>query len=162
SCSTPTRWATCRAAITSPRRTSNACAASRSRPKRCRCCLAPTKRLYSSWRGPTRPTFLRLLAGVATGGRIRSSKRTSREKSAPSRRRFDVDELTKSVSMGKPQVFDLAVAHELYVALFGPVETLIKDKPQLLIVPTGPLTALPFHLLVTDKPAIAVPRMQSN
>jgi CHAT domain-containing protein len=29
-------------------------------------------------------------------------------------------------------------------------------------VPTGPLTALPFHLLVTDKPAIAVPQMQSN
>jgi CHAT domain-containing protein len=27
-------------------------------------------------------------------------------------------------------------------------------------VPSGPLTALPFHLLVTDKPAIAVPRMQ--
>src|SRR5262249_205178 len=70
--------------------------------------------------------------------------------------------LTKSVSMGKPQLFDLAVAHELYVALFGPVETLIKDKPQLLIVPTGPLTALPFHLLVTDKPAIALPQMQSN
>ena len=51
---------------------------------------------------------------------------------------------------------DLAAAHELYVALFGPVEALIKDKPQLLIVPSGPLTALPFHLLVMDKPVIAV------
>jgi CHAT domain-containing protein len=29
-------------------------------------------------------------------------------------------------------------------------------------VPSGPLTALPFHLLVTDKPAIAMPRMQIN
>jgi hypothetical protein len=37
-----------------------------------------------------------------------------------------------------------------------------KDNPELLIVPSGPLTALPFHLLVTDKPAIAVPRMQIN
>ena len=27
-------------------------------------------------------------------------------------------------------------------------------------MPSGPLTALPFHLLVTDKPAIAVPQMQ--
>jgi CHAT domain-containing protein len=46
--------------------------------------------------------------------------------------------------------------------LFGPIEALIKDKPLLLIVPSGPLTALPFHLLVTDKPAVAVPRMQIN
>ena len=83
-------------------------------------------------------------------------------KVAAFRRGLDVDELTKSVSMGKPQLFDLAAAHELYVALFGPVEALIKDKPQLLIVPSGPLTALPFHLLVTDKPAIAVPQMQIN
>jgi CHAT domain-containing protein len=83
-------------------------------------------------------------------------------KVAAFRRGLDVVELTKSVSMGKAQLFDLAAAHELYVALFGPVETLIKDKPQLLIVPTGPLTALPFHLLVTEKPAIALPRMQSN
>ena len=81
-------------------------------------------------------------------------------KVAAFRRGLDVDELTKSVSMGKAQLFDLAAAHELYVALFGPVEALIKDKPQLLIVPSGPLTALPFHLLVTDKPAIAVPQMQ--
>ena len=83
-------------------------------------------------------------------------------KVAAFRRGLDVDELTKSVSMGKAQLFDLATAHELYVALFGPVEALIKDKPQLLIVPSGPLTALPFHLLVTDKPAIAVPQMQIN
>jgi tetratricopeptide (TPR) repeat protein len=60
------------------------------------------------------------------------------------RRGLDVDD----VSMGKAQLFDLAAAHELYVALFGSVEALIKDKSQLLIVPSGPLTALPFHLLV--------------
>jgi CHAT domain-containing protein len=78
------------------------------------------------------------------------------------RRGLDVDELMKSVSMGKGQLFDLAAAHELYVALFAPIEALIKDKPLLLIAPSGPLTALPFHLLVTDKPAIAVPQMRIN
>jgi CHAT domain-containing protein len=83
-------------------------------------------------------------------------------KVAAFRRGLDVEELTKSVSMGKPQLFDLAAAHELYVALFGPVEALIKEKPQLLIVPSGPLTALPFHLLVTENPAIAVPQMKIN
>src|SRR5262249_41297494 len=69
------------------------------------------------------------------------------------RRGLDVDGLTKSVDARKPELFDLATAHEFYLALLGPVEALIKDKPRLLIVPTGPLTALPFHLLVTDKPA---------
>ena len=43
-------------------------------------------------------------------------------KVAAFRRGLDVDELTKSVSMSMPQLFDLAAAHELYVVLFGPVE----------------------------------------
>jgi CHAT domain-containing protein len=34
---------------------------------------------------------------------------------------------------------------------------LIKDKPSLLVVASGALTALPFHLLVTEKPAKAIP-----
>src|SRR5262249_53297995 len=76
------------------------------------------------------------------------------------RRGLDAEELTKSFDAGKPELFDLAAAHEFYVALLGPVEALIKDKPQLLIVPSCPLTALPFHLLATDKPAIAVPQVQ--
>jgi CHAT domain-containing protein len=83
-------------------------------------------------------------------------------KVAAFRRGLDVEELTKSFDAGKSELFDLATAHEFYVALLGPVEALIKDKLQLLIVPSGPLTALPFHLLVTDKPAIAVPQMQIN
>jgi hypothetical protein len=51
------------------------------------------------------------------------------------------------------QGFDLASAQELYAALLGPVESLVQDKKHLMIVPSGPLTSLPFHLLVTEKPA---------
>src|SRR5262249_23681930 len=58
-----------------------------------------------------------------------------------------VDDLTKSAAAGKPELFDLAAAHELYGVLFGPVEALIKDKRHVFMVPSGPLTALPFHLL---------------
>ena len=54
-------------------------------------------------------------------------------------------------------LFDLAVAHDLYGALLGPIDALVKDKPQLIVVPSGALTALPFHLLVTQAPAAAVP-----
>jgi hypothetical protein len=48
--------------------------------------------------------------------------------------------------------FDLGRAHELYKALLGPVEDMIGGK-HLLIVPSGPLTSLPFGVLVTEAPA---------
>ena len=47
-----------------------------------------------------------------------------------------------------PLPFDIARAGALYKALFGQVENLIAGK-HLLIVPSGPLTQLPFHVLVT-------------
>jgi CHAT domain-containing protein/tetratricopeptide (TPR) repeat protein len=58
---------------------------------------------------------------------------------------------------GKSGLFDLALANEFYGTLLGPVETLVKDKRSLLVVPSGALTALPFHLLVTEKPTAAIP-----
>jgi CHAT domain-containing protein/tetratricopeptide (TPR) repeat protein len=47
--------------------------------------------------------------------------------------------------------FDIRRAYALYQALLGPVEHLIKGK-HLLIVPSGPLTQLPFQVLVTEPP----------
>ncbi len=47
--------------------------------------------------------------------------------------------------------FDFARAHKLYQALFGQAEDLIQGK-SLLIVPSGPLTQLPFQVLVTKPP----------
>jgi CHAT domain-containing protein/Flp pilus assembly protein TadD len=61
---------------------------------------------------------------------------------------------------GRPELFDLGRAYELYQTLLGPVEGLIKSKRQLLIVPSGALTALPFHLLVTEKPKTATPQLE--
>ena len=78
-------------------------------------------------------------------------------KVAAFRRGLDVDAFEKSVAAGKPQLFDLSLAHELYTTLLGPVEALVRDKKHLLLVPTGALTALPFHLLVTEKPAVVAP-----
>jgi len=54
---------------------------------------------------------------------------------------------------GTPLPFDYTRAHRLYQALFGQVEDLIKGK-HLLIVPSGPLTQLPFQVLVTAPPAV--------
>jgi len=71
------------------------------------------------------------------------------------RRGLDVDEFLNSMNGGKPKLFDLDRAHQLYTALLAPIEPLIADKRHLLVVPSGVLTALPFHLLVTEKPAKA-------
>jgi CHAT domain-containing protein len=55
----------------------------------------------------------------------------------------------------KPLPFDLILANELYKGLFGQIEDLIKDK-RLLIVPSGPLTQLPFQVLVREAPKVAL------
>ena len=76
------------------------------------------------------------------------------QKVAAFRRGLDIEELAGT---GKTALFDLGLANELYAALLGPVEMLLNDKKQLLVVPSGALTALPFHLLVTERPVAAVP-----
>jgi hypothetical protein len=48
--------------------------------------------------------------------------------------------------------FDLGRARALYQTLFGPFEAVIANR-HLLIVPSGPLTTLPLHVLVTDAPS---------
>ena len=52
--------------------------------------------------------------------------------------------------------FDLHQAYELYQTLLGPAEDLIRGK-HLLIVPSGPLTSLPFQVLVTEAPKTRLP-----
>ena len=43
-----------------------------------------------------------------------------------------------------------------------PVEALIRNKRHLLVVPSGALTALPFHLLVTEAPAVSMPAVEGS
>jgi hypothetical protein len=82
------------------------------------------------------------------------------EEVAPFRRGLDVEVLRQSPEGGKPVLFDLGVANELYVSLIGPVDSLIKDARHVLVVLSGPLTSLPFHLLVTEKPPKAIPELK--
>ena len=62
---------------------------------------------------------------------------------------------------GKPLPFDLNRSYSLYTALFGAIEDLIDGK-QLLIVASGPLTQLPFQVLVTEAPKSEIPSSSSN
>lgn len=74
------------------------------------------------------------------------------QKVAAFRRGLDADKAS-----GTSGLFDLTLANQLYVDLLAPVEPLVKAKRNLLVVPMGALTALPFHLLVTEKPPAAIP-----
>ena len=67
-----------------------------------------------------------------------------------------VRELVGGIAPVQVLPFDLGRAHELYHALFGRVEDMIKGK-RLIIVPSGPLTSLPFNVLVTSSPQNAIP-----
>ncbi|PDT89121.1 hypothetical protein CO669_16250 [Bradyrhizobium sp. Y36] len=80
------------------------------------------------------------------------------KKVAAFRRGLDLNQITNPADPSNAsRLFDLNFANDLYSGLFGSIEPLIKDKKELLVVPTGALSALPFHLLVTEKPAAAVP-----
>jgi tetratricopeptide (TPR) repeat protein/CHAT domain-containing protein len=70
---------------------------------------------------------------------------------------LEPDKFEQSLRDGKPQQFDLQVAYDLYSELFGQIEALIKDKHDLIVAASGPLTALPVHALVTEKPSAARP-----
>jgi CHAT domain-containing protein len=68
------------------------------------------------------------------------------------RQGLDVAAWARARKAGHPVMFDLNAAHALYTDLLAEVDPLIKDKKYLIVVPTGPLTALPFHLLLTEPP----------
>jgi CHAT domain-containing protein/tetratricopeptide (TPR) repeat protein len=82
------------------------------------------------------------------------------EWSTPTRSGKCADHLDMAAVPGasEPLPFDLARAHELYRSLFGEIEDMINSKHHLLIVPSGPLTSLPFQVLVTQAAAEARPR----
>ena len=62
------------------------------------------------------------------------------------------DARAASVEGPTAKQFDFVRARALYRLLLRPFEDLIGDKKHLLIVPSGPLTGLPFHLIVKEFP----------
>jgi tetratricopeptide (TPR) repeat protein len=78
------------------------------------------------------------------------------EKVKAFRRGLDPEAFRASALGGKPDLFSLGRAYDLYAALLGPVEAIVGGKARISVIPDGPLTSLPFHLLVTEKPAVDV------
>ncbi|MCK1393180.1 CHAT domain-containing protein [Bradyrhizobium sp. 1] len=65
---------------------------------------------------------------------------------------LDVAQLSNASGSGKSKIFDLGVAAGLYDQLLKPVSGVFAGKRHLLIVASGPLTSLPAHLLVMQRP----------
>jgi len=59
--------------------------------------------------------------------------------------------LARQPDSGQPLPFDHGRAHRLYISLFRALEDLVRGK-HLLIVPSGPLTQLPFQVLAMEAP----------
>lgn len=59
----------------------------------------------------------------------------------------------KGLGVDDTDAFDLPQAFELYRDLFGPIDEQIKDKRHWILVQSDVLSALPMHLLLTEKPA---------
>ena len=89
---------------------------------------------------------------------LAASSQTLTNAVAAFRNGLDVDRLHDALSQGKKdELFSLDLAHDLYSSLFGDIGNMPEGKTHVLVVPSGALTALPFHLLVMSKPSAAVP-----
>lgn len=73
--------------------------------------------------------------------------------------RTGLDPLAQQDAEGAPgsragvvQGFDLVRAHALYKLVLGPVAPVLAGKRHLIVVPTGPLTSVPFQVLLTAPP----------
>ena len=75
---------------------------------------------------------------------------------------LDPNAFVRSLQEHNLQQFDLELAYELYNVLLGPVESLIKDKHDLIVVAAGSITGLPVNVLVTEKPATPKPDHMSG
>lgn len=75
--------------------------------------------------------------------------------------RRGLDPLADESGNGVPASFDAARAHGLYKLLLERFSPLFADKRHLILVPAGPLSSLPFHVLVTEPPRQGLDRAES-
>jgi CHAT domain-containing protein/tetratricopeptide (TPR) repeat protein len=121
--------------------------------------LHPDEALVLLLAGHAEETFVWALTREgAAWQRIPLGEKVLADKVKAMRQGLDLQDVKRAVQSG--ELFDLGLAHDLYKMLLGPVADLIDDRRHLLIVPSGVLTGLPFHLLVMEPPATPNPNGQ--
>jgi CHAT domain-containing protein len=74
--------------------------------------------------------------------------------------RRGLDPLAQDSSDG-PTGFDFTRAHNLYKLLLSRFSSMLSGKKHLLLIPTGPLSSLPFQVLLTEAPATGLSRQEA-
>jgi len=82
---------------------------------------------------------------------------TASNKTVPGNRGLET-ETAQPAGEGLP--FDLIASHKLYKSLFGPIESLVESKKHLILVLSGALTSIPFHVLISEKPKQRLPNYE--
>ncbi len=75
--------------------------------------------------------------------------------------RRGLDPLAEGNNDGAPADFDIARAYELYRLLLDRFSPMLSGKRHLLLVPSGPLSSLPFQVLVTEPPQSGLPHEEA-
>ncbi|MGE0627817.1 MAG: CHAT domain-containing protein [Hyphomicrobiaceae bacterium] len=125
-------------------------------PQEVQALLAPEEVLVALLVGENESFVWAVTRERAAWSRIELGERALAEHVRQLRR--GLDPLSQDPASGQSNVtptFDVERAHEFYRLLLGPVATQLAGKQHLIVVPVGPLTSLPFQVLVTDKPVPA-------
>jgi len=118
--------------------------------------LQPDEAVVVYMTGEKNGLVLAVSKEAASWSRLSGNIQTLSDRVREFRNGLDPDALRASAVSGKPQLFDLQRSHDLYLTLVAPVEDVLRGKRRINVVPDGPLTSLPFHLLITERPATAV------
>lgn len=117
--------------------------------------LQPNEALVTIIVGPTRSFVWALSHERAEWAAIDAGAATLAEHVAVLRRGLDPNAPDQSDATGNVvPAFDVERAHTLYRLLFGTVAPVLAGKQHLIIVPTGPLSSLPFQVLVSEPPTV--------
>ena len=114
--------------------------------------LAPDEAMLAFLVGEDQSFVWAIGKGEATWQRLELGQEALSARVARLRKGLDIGELQKNAGTGTVELFDLELAHQLYQELVAPVERALEGKRTVLVVPSGPLTSLPFHLLVSRAP----------
>ncbi len=120
--------------------------------------LKPDEALISMFTG-LRTTFVWVITREGAAWHAAPASEAWLEQSITTLRgSLDTEDLKKNVSL-QGGLFNVGLSYEIYSRLLQPLEPVFKDKRHLLIVPSGPLTSLPFQVLTTTQPKIMQPSL---
>ena len=121
--------------------------------------LKPDEALISIVSGPDETYVWAVTREGAAWHRVAVSRDWLASSVTSLRPSLDTEDLKNNIS-NEGSLFDLGLSYDIYAKLLEPLEGTFKDKAHLLIVPSGPLTSLPFQVLVTKRPSILHPKLE--